>query len=696
MTDDASIFSKARYNLPLTNRQGYVLALAMLLLAAFMRFSYLAGLPHGYSEDEIINIRLVDNVRQGDIYVFFPGEDGGREGGYHVFAAFATALVGDGTIGFRILSVWLSMLSVAIIFTLGNHLFNPLVGIMSATLVAVNMSSILLARSVSSDVTVAFLVSAAMLALARSLPVYRRTRVVTSNVVSFAALGTVLGVGLYLHPSSLFIVAGALAYIAHLVFIRNQLFRQRRSYTGFAILLLLIISMPYLISTINLPQFSAFQRIAAAYGEDLPGAIIAGLQGIVLTGDLNPLHNLPGRPLVDIISAFAIVRGFVACVLRRHRPRFMLLLIMFLLALPAALIVPDSPNFPRMAVILPQLSLFFGMGVYAFIRIQLFSDRFFRRMALAGAVALLALNLIWTWQDLVADWRENEQVMQLANGELGQIAHYLDHVGDEVPVVFCKPDWQSQTPSPKLNDAEKVLLMMNRDSLAFHEANCANTLLLTNGGELQRLVFFDTEALAAASPHLQAWLALGNSIVPDLPRNSVIELVTVEELAGKAGALTTTAPVSYAREVAVPEPISPAIRFGGNLTLLGYEPDVSRSFLPGETVDIITYWRVDGELPPDVTQFTQILADPVTPIVTRHYMGANPARLRERDIFIQVTQLQLPAVALPGEYAISVGLYRERLDQRLPVLKDGQAHGDRLFLYTIDVVPAEESETSDA
>ena len=370
MTADSSTSAKARYKLPLSSRQGYLLALAMLLLAAFLRFTYLVSLPHGYSEDEIINIRLVDNVRQGDIFVFFPGEDGGREGGYHVFAAFATALVGDGPIGFRILSSWLSVLSVAIIFTLGNHLFNPLVGIMAATLVAVNMSSILLARTVSSDVTVAFLLSAAMLALARSLPVYRRTRAVTSNVVSFAALGTVLGVGLYLHPSSLFIVAGALAYIAHLVFIRNQMFRQRRSYTGFAILLLLIISMPYLISTINLPQFSAFQRILTSYGNDLPGAIINGLQGIMLVGDLDPVHNLPGRPLVDIISTAAIVRGLVACVLRRHRPRFMLLLIMFLLALPAALVVPDSPNFARMAVILPQLSLFFGMGIYAFLRMS--------------------------------------------------------------------------------------------------------------------------------------------------------------------------------------------------------------------------------------------------------------------------------------------------------------------------------------
>ena len=128
------------------------------------------------------------------------------------------------------------------------------------------MSSILLARTVSSDATVMFLVSAAMLALARSLPVYRRTRVVSSNIVSFAALGALLGVGFYMHPSSLFIVFGAMAYIAHLLYVRNVLmFRQRRSYTGFAILLMLIISMPYLISSINLPQYSAVAAHSLAF-----------------------------------------------------------------------------------------------------------------------------------------------------------------------------------------------------------------------------------------------------------------------------------------------------------------------------------------------------------------------------------------------------------------------------------------------
>ena len=50
----------------------------------------------------------------------------------------------------------------------------------------------------------------------------------------------------------------------------------------------------------------------------------------------------------------------------------MLLLIMGFVTLPAALIVKQSPNFARMAVILPQLALFFGIGFYSLIRASIF------------------------------------------------------------------------------------------------------------------------------------------------------------------------------------------------------------------------------------------------------------------------------------------------------------------------------------
>ena len=672
----------------LTSRLSYCIAVCLLLLAAGLRTADLATLPQGFSDDEIINIRLVDNVRQGDIYVFFPGDDGGREGAYHLIEAFVTTFVGEGTIGYRVLSLWLGVLSIAIIYTLGNHLFYPIVGLAAAGLVTVNMSAILLSRTVSSDATVIFLVSATMLALARSLPVYRRTRIVTSNIVSFAALGGLLGLGLYLHPSSLFIVLGAMFYIAHLVFVRNVLFRQHRSYTGFAILLMLIISMPYIISSINLPQYSAAQRILTQPSEGLLRAIVDGIVALVRGGDQNPLHNLPGRPLVDIFSGLFMALGVVVCVLRWHRPRFMLILLMLLPALPAALIVEGSPNFARMSVIMPQLAICFGIGLYALMRLAVFADPVFRRLGLAAVLALLALNLTWTWQDLFVDWRDNEAVLPLVNGELGQIAHYLDVVGDDPPIVICNANWSSTKHVPALDQTATTLLMMNRSDFNYYEADCRRSLLLTNGGAKQRIVFFDEGAREAAHPYLQGWLAHAEPVPGKLPRGGILELETEQLLAGRVGEFTTTAIVSYAPEVSEPAPIAPPIRFGGNLTFLGYEPQVQRDFMPGESVDVITYWRVEGELLPDVTLFTHLLSSPVTPVAIHDTIGVNPAMLRDRDVFIQITDLALSPDALPGERMVSVGAYRKVDLGRMPVLEGETRRGDRIFLYPINVLPA--------
>lgn len=686
MTAKSTLINLVKGTALMTSAMGYVLIVLLLLLAALLRTYDLANLPQGFSEDEIVNIRLVDNVRQGDIFVFFPGEDGGREGAYHVFAAFVTSFVGEGTIGFRIGSLWLSLISIAIIYTLGNHLFNPIVGVLAAGLVTVNMSSILLARAVSSDATVLFLVSAIMLALARSLPVYRRTRVVSSNIVSFAALGALLGIGVYLHPSSLFIVLGAMVYIAHLLYIR-VLFRERRSYTMLSILLMLIICMPYLISSINLPQFSGVQRILSHYSDGLPHSIADGLLAIIANGDADPRHNLPWRPLVDAFSGLLMLVGIVTCTLRKHRPRFMLLLIMFALALPAALVVENSPNFARMSVILPQLALFFGIGFYSVVRAPIFADVIFRRLAVAGVLILLLINVVWTWTDLFGDWRDNEAVVPLFNGELGQIAHYLDTVGDETPVVFCNSSWANNEPEPELGNSDKTLLMMNRSQFAFSEVDCSQSLLLTNGGARQRIVFFDGAALDDVHPYLQEWLSHGQSVTGKAPRDAIIELETAQLLADRAGAFTTTAPLSYAPEVADPEPIAPPIRFGGNLTFLGYEPEIEREILPGESVDVITYWRVEGEFLRDIILKHHVLADPVTPIGIRDVISVNPLMLGERDVFIQVTPVRLRDTTLPGKYIVAVGAYRQSDQERLPALKEDLPHGDRIFLYEIEVLP---------
>ena len=678
----------------LTGRLGYGLALLLLLLSAWLRMADLSTAPPGISDDEIINMRLVDNVRRGDIYVFYPGEDGGREGMYLVAASLVTSFTGEGTIGYRILSVWMSLLAIAMVYALARHLFNPVAALLAMSMLALNLSNNLLARAISSDAAVIFFVSAIMLALARAMPVYRSSRAVSVNIITFTALGALLGISLYMHPSSLFAVLASLVYIGYLLFVRKAVLRQRRGYIGFAVLIMLIIAMPYLISSINLPQYAALRRLFQ-YADGFLTSAAVSLLSIGGPGDLDPLHNLPGRPLVDVFSGLLILVGVVSCLRNRRRPQFMLLLIMCFLTAPAAFLVESSPDFSQFAVVMPQLALFFGIGAVYVLRRIIVIDVVFRRMAIAGMLALLAFNFLWTWQDLFVDWRSSPAVAPRVNGELGAVAHHLDLTGADIPTVLCNPNWSSSQPEAALSDSDTTRLMMNRVDFEYREADCRRSLILTDGGGAQQIVLFRQEALDDVHPYLRDWLSLGRSAPPPAPRDAIITLETSEILADTAGGFITTAPVAYAPEAAgALEPISPPIRFAHNLTFLGYQPDVERTYLPGERVDVITYWRVEGALPPDLTLFTHILSDPVTIIASRDVIHVHPGRMQARDVFVHVTRVQLPETALASEYLISVGAYMKSAAEkpRLSVLQAGEPFGDDIFLYSVEVLALPESE----
>lgn len=652
----------------------------------------LATLPQGISDDEITNVRLVGNAEQGDIRVFYPHEEGGREGLYHVVVALITTFTGEGTIGYRILSMWLSMISIAIVYILARHLFNPLTALLSMGLLALNMNSNLLAREISSETFTVFIVSATMLALARSLPIYRTTRIVTANTLSFASLGMLWGLSFYVHPSSLFIVLGSMVFIVYLIFIPQTMTRRRRSYTGFAILVMLIILMPYLISSIRLPEVAAGRRILLEYNGGLVRSIVDGLTAIVGTGDTNALHNLPGRPLVDAFSGVFILIGFVTSMYKWRDPRYMLVLIMAIFALPAAVIVENSPNFLKYGVILPHLMIFFGVGIYTILRLPIFTDVVFQRMAVIGIIALFAFNLLWTWQDLFVNYRNNPSVATAVNGELGRIAHYLDKTGGDIPTVICNSDWNMPDPSDKLNRTEKMLVMMNRATFPYREADCRQSFIFSDGGANEQIVLFDHATEKSIYPYIHNWMESGTYVTDNVPRGSIIQVELSQQLADTAGSFITTSPVAYAPEaVGAIAPVSPPIRFGDNLTFLGYEPKVERTYLPGETIDVITYWRVEGVIPKGLTLFTHVLSDPVTLFANRDVISVNPNRLLERDVFIQVTQIHLPKTALPIEYFISIGAYGKSIDERLPALQNDSPLGDRLFLYSIDVLPLPET-----
>lgn len=678
----------------MSTRTNYAIAVGILLLAVFFRLWNLPDLPTGLHSDEITTIRLAEASRQGGITVFYNVQGEGHEALYPTILALSTAFTGVGTLGYRLVAALAGVITVALIYTLGVRLFGHLAGLLSMALFAVTFIGILLSRMVLPEAAVALYIVATMLALARALPVYRPEVVdEATNTSAFAALGILWGVGFYLHPISLMMTLASMIFIVYVIVTQRPLSRRQLSYIGFSILMMIIVAMPYLISTINLPDIAAGQRIFGNY-QGILRSINHAITGLFIRGDANPTYNLPWRPMFDLVSSAIIIIGAGITLWNWREPRYALVIIMTVILAPAAILADDTPNFLALSILLPLLTLLFGVGARALI---LVAHGSLQRVVIIGLYALLVFNIGWTARDLFIVWPQDSAVQTTYNSDLGQLARHLDSTAHRIPSVLCYPDWQSRNQPQELSRAQIVLLMMNRRTALVRWIDCRQALLFPQGGELEQLVMPDLDIEQDMHPHLRNWLSMGQYLDDGrVPPETVMQFDLTSVLADSLGVYTTTSPASYDVEAGIPaEPIAPPVRFGGNMTWLGYDIRDEQVYKPGDIIPVITYWRVEGAVPSDLNIFTHILSDPITIAAQRDVISVNPRHLRERDILVQVTYVPLPEAMLPGDYAVSTGIYEESRDNRLPVFEGEQPRGDRLFLYPVRITRPEDMTASD-
>lgn len=663
----------------MSNRISYALAVMIFLLAVALRFWQLTTLPPGLHTDEITTLRISHMIQDGRISIFYDTGAGIQEGLYPFLLTLLTALAGKGMLIERLLSVWIGLVTLALVYTLGVRLYGRLAGLAAMALLAVMMAAVLLSRVIQAEVLPPLLVTAALLALARAFPVYRqRLRDDSTTTTSFAALAVVIGGSYYIHSVSLPLSFIALVFTIFLLMrLRHSL--QRLSYIGFAILLMVIITIPYLLFTINRPELATTGQLMTL-PDNLFTAVVNGLGSIVLHGDSNPAHNLPGRPLIDLVSGLGVLIGFMIALRYWRQPRFAIILVATLFLLPVALLQANTPDFFAFGMILPLIVLYFGLGIQTLIENAPARTRLVFGMGLVG---MLLFNIRWVIVD-TAKWSQDTDVMTAYHGYEGKLAYHLDLTAHQIPTVLC--DTSINQTNPPLSGAVLIRMMMNRQDVFLRRVDCRTGFVLTDGGNYQQVILSDPNLYEQISPYIQEWLSYGNPL-PHLPANSAFEMEVSNILAQRVGAFTTTTPAQYQDTPANTLSAFPPVRLGENVTWLGYEPAVIQpTYAPGDTFTLITYWRADGVIPPDLMFFNHILSDPVTIARQRDQISVDPTTLRNRDVFIQITSIPLSETMLPGNYLISLGAYREATGTRLPVFDLASViRGNRLLLYAIVV-----------
>ena len=656
------IFQRSKHLLGLSpsKRTSVRLAIVTLtLVAGLLRFPGLNHLPPGLYHDEAYNGLDALAIGQGHHAIFFEANNG-REPLHLYLMSLTVHLFGRTPTGVRAAAALLGTLLVPLTFLLAKEMFDERVGLWAALLVTSHPWLLCLSRTGFRSVSLAVVSALGLTALWRGLKTRRQRW--------FVVAGALIGLTQYTYTSSRFVpIALGLGLL---------LARRRQQALGRYLVLLVVcmalVSLPLIAYALGHPvaflarpnQISILNpnihqgRLLSLIGEQ----ILKHLGALFLAGDVNPRHNVPGKPILDPLASLLFAIGLAAGFASHAKSE-----LVFMLGYVAAMLLPgvlatEGPNFLRLSGVLPLILLPPALG----------ADWLWRRLQALGrptATFLLAAAMVTV-------------------GVRNALMYYVYYTHDKTPF------YQFEVPSAEIAAHVNRFLGPGyvRDDLPPLPQPSGLTRSAYVADELLR--FSKTVTfLLQPSPHLHSLkeaptaayggsvegeerllLLLPNSYQPYLdllPSGQQIKVHVGSTMQGEfPGDQPFLLYVAFA--ATRPPDLVPVSRFEGGISLLDYrlgQPE------PG-TLQVKLRWRADRDPERDYTVFVHLLQG--DSLVSQHdgppACGYYPtSRWRAGDVIVDTHPLDLPADFEAIDSALLVGLYRpEDLTRLRCTLVDGQ------------------------
>jgi hypothetical protein len=136
-----------------------------------------------------------------------------------------------------------------------------------------------------------------------------------------------------------------------------------------------------------------------------------------------------------------------------------------------------------------------------------------------------------------------------------------------------------------------------------------------------------------------------------------------------------------------PSPSVP-LEFDGRFALLGAELR-GRSVVPGEDLELVTFWQVLATDPSPVVAFAHLTSDGDDIWAQHDWLDIWPVGLQPGDRFGQVHSLPVKPECPPGTYHVQVGLYQPDTLQRFPTPTADGRQADRVWVGSVTVATTE-------
>jgi len=664
----------------------WILLTAIMLLAAFFRLYRLPVMPWGLSQDEVVNADISLSLLEGG-HVPFLASGYGHEPLFHYLQAAALVLFGDSAIGIRMPAVIAGMLLIAASYTLIHQWFGRITALATAAGLAVSWWPIIFSRIGIRAVTFPLLFTLAAHFFGQGIKVEsERATHSPASYGRFTIAGICLGATFYTYTAANVVLALVPVWLLYgLIFQRTAL---QKYWRGVMVTLCTAaaLAIPLFLYLRAHPELTErLQQLSEPLDELQRGNIAPLWQSTRATlgmfsfdGEGRWTYGIPSRPILGPVSGALFYLGLLLCTASFPRHSCGLMLTWLVVALTPSMLTPDAPSTIRAIGALPAVYGMIGIAIGWLWR-NARKHSYVMKIVLATALAiLLIVNAAWTLRDGFQTWAAHPSVYWLYKAHFADIAFFLDNQAEPQPSIVyeewvapldingLRRDLHDDTRQPRWVQAGRAFIWP-ADATEF---TLAVPIYSSTDADIWRLFAGHPPVLATSSykmedgrPGVTFYAAKSEPILTQtLERSSMGTILTPDQ------SHRLTAPVD----------------FGDEYALLGYE--VLGDAMPGAELRVVTIWRVAHDAPVDSSTFLHIL-DANGALVSQHdgFDVWTPA-LKANDIVVQLHTMEIPPDAAPGSYRIQTGLYLRAQEERLPVLVNGEALSDRVWLDTVEVV----------
>jgi len=618
----------------MTKKREWFVIVVLLLLAFALRTVALTRIPPGLHNDEVVEIKIAESVADGRLATFFP-EDTGAEALYYYFAAPFIRVFGSTVFAVRLPAIFLSMTSMCAIWALARRLMGPVVALTALTGSAIVFLPVEFGRVVSHVVMEVPLAALAAYCFWRA---WLDTNAACSRqrraLMLWALSGLWLGLSINAYTAARILPAIFVAFGAYVLFVDRS--EWRRWWRGIAITLAVaaIVVLPLFLYLVQNPAadqlgfFDINRPLVELRKGNLAPVIETSLNTLgmfAFVGDPLPYFDVPGRPVFEPVGVLLLAVGLLIALRRWRQPEYAFVVLWFFLSLVPGMLSQPAPSYTRTVGVQVVLFAIPGIAIAALLewRNRVFSEKpGFWTYSVLGL--LFIGNLAWTAHDYFKVWPGIDTVRFWHQSGLKAVADHLQGDDDVSPVAICVPDHLIDERDPWWKPAwQHMRYLLHRPDLSLRYYDCADTMVFIDGPA--RYAFPDvadvdalnhipaySQIIAAAGPDLD-FLPDGLGIIARSDRvtaQSRVHTVLDQRLAEVAAdSVVTWAPETGEADQTARVPITFRDEQDeqGEVEFLGYTLSAS-SLKPGASFDLVTYWRVTGSLPPQLSQFTHLLA----------------------------------------------------------------------------------------